>query len=172
MRERILLTGFPGCGKTTVVRKVAAILGAGARGFYTEEVRDGRGRRIGFDVVSLEGARGELARRSAADGPRVGSYLVNIASFERVALPAMEPRAGAVLVIDEIGKMECLSERFVRRVEALLDGAAAILATIPARGGGALIEAVRRRPDFETIVVSAANRDSLPERIAGRLRPH
>lgn len=40
-------------------------------GFYTEEVREkegsgrgGRGERVGFDVVTLEGGRGILARLS------------------------------------------------------------------------------------------------------------
>ena len=32
------------------------------QGFYTEEIRDERGRRSGFDVVTFEGSRGPLAR--------------------------------------------------------------------------------------------------------------
>lgn len=44
--------------------------GVAVRGFYTEEVRGpgsgargrGRGARIGFDVVTLDGKRGPLAR--------------------------------------------------------------------------------------------------------------
>ena len=83
--KRILLTGPPGCGKTTVVRKVADMLGGGASGFYTEEVRDDTGQRIGFQVTSLEGKRGELARKDPRPGPRVGSYRVNVQAFEKIA---------------------------------------------------------------------------------------
>jgi nucleoside-triphosphatase THEP1 len=50
MHRRILLTGPPGCGKTTVVGKVADILRNGASGFYTEEIRDAKKQRIGFRV--------------------------------------------------------------------------------------------------------------------------
>jgi nucleoside-triphosphatase THEP1 len=33
------------------------------KGFYTEEVRDDKHERIGFDIFSFDGARGLLARR-------------------------------------------------------------------------------------------------------------
>ena len=87
MHRRILLTGPPGCGKTTVAGKVADILRNGASGFYTEEIRDAKKQRTGFRVVTLDGKRGELADKFSVHGPRVGSYRVNVESFERVALP-------------------------------------------------------------------------------------
>lgn len=39
MPPRILLTGVPGVGKTTVIREVAGLLAPAAAGFYTEETR-------------------------------------------------------------------------------------------------------------------------------------
>jgi nucleoside-triphosphatase THEP1 len=128
MRRRILLTGLPGCGKTTVVRKVAEHLRGLASGFYTEEIRDDRGQRIGFQVISLEGTRGELARKGTGSGPRVGSYCVNVKDFERIALPSLDVEARRVLLIDEIGKMECFSKEFVRRVEKAFESDSSILA--------------------------------------------
>ena len=59
-----------GVDKTTLVKKVCAAVGkqrgdVKMNGFYTEEVREGgRGGRVGFDVVTLEGERGVLARIS------------------------------------------------------------------------------------------------------------
>jgi len=169
--KRILLTGTPGCGKTTVVRKVADLLRGVASGFYTEEVRDDKGQRIGFQVISLEGKQGELARKSPGPGPRVGSYLVNVKDFERIALPSLEAEAGRVLLIDEIGKMECCSEEFVRRVERAFEAEISILATIPLRGGGDFIDSHRRRQDVETILVARENREALPEQLAKKLSP-
>ena len=51
-------------GKTTLIHKTCDALqkcGIPLHGFYTEEIRTG-GRRIGFDVVTLDGKRGPLAR--------------------------------------------------------------------------------------------------------------
>ena len=71
MHRRILLTGPPGCGKTTVVGKVADILRNGASGFYTEEIRDAKKQRIGFRVVTLGRDRenGVLFRNIRPEGP-------------------------------------------------------------------------------------------------------
>jgi nucleoside-triphosphatase len=170
--KRILLTGPPGCGKTTVVRKVADLLRGSSCGFYTDDVRDDMGKRIGFQVTSLEGKRGELARKDPGPGPRVGSYRVNVQAFEKIALPTMEAEAGRVLLIDEIGKMECCSGEFVRRVERAFEADNPILATIPLHGGGDFIDGIRRRKDAETILVTRENRDVLPEWIAVRLSSH
>lgn len=169
MPPRILLTGRPGCGKTTVVRKVADVLRGSASGFYTEEVRDGSGQRTGFLAISLDGRRGGLARKGPGPGPRVGSYRVDVEDFERIALPSLAPGTHGVLLIDEIGKMECRSAAFVRGVARAFESETAILATIPLRAGGAFIERIRRRPDVETILVTPGNRDALPGQLAAQL---
>ena len=55
---------FLGVGKTTLVRKVCEKLedkNWESQGFYTEELRVD-GDRVGFDVVTMDGQRGPLAR--------------------------------------------------------------------------------------------------------------
>ena len=51
--KKLLLIGPPGCGKTTVLRRVVERLsGLRLAGFYTREIRQ-RGQRAGFEAVGL-----------------------------------------------------------------------------------------------------------------------
>lgn len=81
-------------GKTTLTKKLCSIvtgLGLKTSGFYTEEVRRA-GVREGFDVVTLDGLRGCLARDCSRNGPvkfKVGKYGVMVEEFEKVALPSL-----------------------------------------------------------------------------------
>ncbi len=167
---RILVTGAPGSGKTTLVRTVLQLLGgARAAGFYTEEIRGPTGR-TGFRVVTLDGRTARLATVGGRGGPRVGRYLVHLAEFEAMALSQIEPQPDVgLLVIDEIGKMECLSPAFAAAARRALAAPVSLLGTIALAGGGFIAEA-KRAPGVEVVEISRENRDSLPPRIAARLR--
>ncbi len=74
-----------------------------------------------------------------------------------------------LIVIDEIGKMECSSARFRRALEDILDASVNALATL---GIGRLpfFEAIRRRPDVELVTLTERNRDALVGELALHLR--
>lgn len=165
---KILLTGSPGCGKTTVIMRVISGPAMAARGFYTEEVRGHDGRRIGFDVVTLSGRRGPLARVDA-DGPRVGRYGVCLDFLENSALPELSGREEELVIIDEIGKMECLSREFTQTVGSLLDSETPVIATI-AFGGSAFIREVRARADIELVEVTKRNREVLAKELKKKVK--
>ena len=169
--KNVLLTGPPGCGKTTVVRRVVRALG-GLRlaGFYTQEVRE-RGQRVGFEIVGLGGQRCLLAHVDWHAHLRVGRYGVEPARLEPIiqAELSLSPGEVDVYVIDEIGKMECLCTSFVEAVRGVLDRPAPVLATIALKGGGP-IAAVKARPDVRLVPVDPGNRDGLPDQLASVLR--
>jgi len=86
-----------------------------------------------------------------------------------VAVPTLAARPGVrLIVVDEIGKMESLSNRFADAVRTALDSPVPLLGTI-ARSGAGLIAEVRRRPDVTLVEVTLENRDGLPAKIAGML---
>jgi nucleoside-triphosphatase len=169
MGVSILVTGPPRVGKTTLVRKVAAGLAhRGAVGFYTAEIRE-RGTRKGFDLVSLDGQRGLLSHVNVRGRHRVGRYGVDVEGFERF-LDGIRWHApdAPLVVIDEIGKMECFSGKFQSLVREILDADTPVLATVASKGGG-LISEVKQRPDVDLIELTRDNRDSLAEEIVKRL---
>jgi nucleoside-triphosphatase len=168
----LLLTGGPGVGKTTVLRKVAGTL-AGLRilGFVTDEIRV-EGRREGFRLTPFQGPAGILAHVSNSSPHRVGKYGVDVEALDRVVESDLEVSADAdVYLIDEIGKMECFSARFITAVSALLDSGHRIVATIHQRAGG-FVQRVKNHPDVELWQVTRGNRDGMPDRVVAWIRDH
>jgi len=166
---RLLLTGVPGVGKTTLVRKILAqIEDLKCAGFYTAEKRH-RGQRIGFKFVTLDGAEGTLASVGRKE-PTVGRYSVAVEEFEKLALPRLDRdnSPADLYVIDEIGKMELLSVKFRNAVIDLLARPSNILATIAKKGKG-FVAQLKTRNDIELIEVTRANRDRLVGEIVRRI---
>ena len=98
---------------------------------------------------------------------RVGRYGVNLEEFERLALPELARRDVDLIVIDEIGKMECASARFRRAVEDALDSPVSVLATVGI-SHVPFFDALRARPDVELLTLTELNRDSLVTEILAR----
>lgn len=175
----LLLTGRPGVGKTTALRRVADRL-AGFRvgGFYTEEMREG-GRRVGFRGIPFDATEGTgippsggrtIAHVEIPGPPRVSRYGVDVEAVDDLARRTLGPDPEVDLhLLDEIGKMECLSKVFVTRVRALLDGDRPLVATV-GRSGTGLIRDVKEHPEAVLRTVTKENRDALPDRVVGRLR--
>jgi nucleoside-triphosphatase len=170
---RILLTGPPGCGKTTAVARIVAALSGKVRmaGFYTEEIREA-GRRVGFRWQRLDGRTGTLAHVHTKSPHRVSKYGVDVESFETQAVSILDPHATGVdlFVIDEIGKMECFSARFVEAIHLLLKSDKSVLATVAQKGTG-LIREVKSHPHIELVHLTRENRDEMTRKIIATLSP-
>ena len=173
VNQKILLTGRPGCGKTTLIKRVLKNLSQRTAGFYTEEIRD-RGVRVGFRLVTLEGGEAVFAHVDfpAAAGPeRLGKYRLDLSALETVGVKAVREaaRARQLVVIDEIGPMEIRSARFRDAVNEVLESGVPLLATIFARSLP-FTDAIKSRPDVVLIEVRPDNRERLVSELSEKFR--
>jgi nucleoside-triphosphatase len=171
---KLLVTGRPGVGKTTLVRRVLEKLQQKAEGFYTGEIRDGTtGKRRGFSITTTGGESAVFADRAFDTPFRVGGYRVDVERFEALALPAvrrgMEAEEG-ILVIDEIGKMELCSETFAELIKEIAETRGlTLLATVPMQDVHPALKALKAADDAVVVEITAANRDAMPDELLGML---
>jgi nucleoside-triphosphatase len=169
-KKNILLTGLPGVGKTTLIRRLSEELKSmHPAGFYTEEIRE-EGIRKGFELISLDGKKGLLSHVDIKSPYRVGKYRVDVKGFEgfldSIAFFAPQTK---LIIIDEIGKMECLSPEFKKLIKEILDSDKMVIVTIAFKGGG-LIEEIKKRNDVRIFEITEKNRDSLLSEILFHLK--
>jgi nucleoside-triphosphatase len=174
----LLVTGPPGCGKSTLILRVVEKLSVPAAGFTTADIRGPGGAREGFRITALSGEEGMLASVRPGAGPRVGRYRVNIRDLETIGAAALERAvidpAVALAVADEIARMELFSERFRRAVTAALEAPKPLLGTIQARRDP-FLDSVKNRRDTRIITLERGKLDQaerrILEEISSMLRP-
>jgi nucleoside-triphosphatase len=166
MTTKILLTGRPGCGKTTLIKRVVDNLALPAGGFYTEEMRE-RGQRVGFRLITLDGKEAVFAHVNFKTSERIGKYGLDLARLETVGVAAVREAVHArqLVIIDEIGPMEIRSAIFRDAVNEALDSRVPILATIYARSLP-FTDAIKKRADVSLVEVRPDNRKRLVSKLS------
>jgi nucleoside-triphosphatase len=171
MGKLILLTGRPGIGKTTVLRKTVALLrneGWAVGGMVSSEIRRS-GRRIGFEISDLlSGKSGILAHLYLKDGPQVGRYRVNLVDLERIGVRAVQnalEEAGAIFC-DEIGSMELCSPLFREAILRVVRSPKPFVATVHLSVVDSLIREFDVGSYVEVFKITRQNRGGLHLEIA------
>lgn len=167
-KKNLFLTGAPSSGKTTVIKKVIQALEVPANGFYTEEERS-EGKRVGFILFTLDGKKGYLAHQDIPSEFHIRRFGVSLENIDNIAVPSITPKEQQVIILDEIGKMECFSEKFKQAAKNALDSPNLVIGTITF-GGSDFIQQVKQRDDIEIIEVTLENRNQLPDLILDKAK--
>jgi nucleoside-triphosphatase len=158
----ILVTGPPRSGKSTLIEEVVKKIKRPATGFFTRELRD-KGKRVGFLIETLGGKTGILAHKNMKSRYKVGRYGVNLGDLDQVAVPSMLPSTDdQLVVIDEIGKMECLSRLFKETLLRVLSLDNQVIGSIALKGDH-FIQTIKNRDDVALVSISETTRDSALE---------
>jgi len=131
MGQAYLLTGMPGTGKTSIIKQAITQSKCNAGGFFTQEIRE-TGIREGFRIVTLDEKEGVLAHITIDSPFRVGKYGVDIDVLNTTGVDAIYNAIehNDIVVIDEIGKMELFSPKFIQAVQDALTSPKKVLGTI------------------------------------------
>jgi nucleoside-triphosphatase len=167
--NKFLLTGVPGSGKTTVIIRLAKLLHERKiGGFFTREIRQA-GQRTGFSLETFSGRKSILSSIHFKTGPKVGKYRVDLESFENFLEEVKKNiQQAEICLIDEIGKMECSSLKFIKMIEQVSESNIPFVATVALKGSG-LIADIKKHRDIELIHIIPGTRHLLPAMIAAQL---
>jgi nucleoside-triphosphatase len=170
MGRTILLTGRPGVGKTTIIKRIADRLGDSAGGFYTTEIREG-GRRQGFNIVTLDGKEGILSHVDIKHSPRVSKYGVNLRDLEEIGVAALRRAVAEAqwVIVDEIGKMELFSPAFREAIVEAIESNCVVVGTVMS-SRNQWVDRVKDLPQVTVLEVTTANRDHMAQRILDLLQ--
>jgi len=157
--NNILITGQPGVGKTTLIRKLSIIFKEfNPAGFFTSEIVE-NGERVGFAIENLNGDSRVLAHINLKSKYSMGKYKIDIKGFEDFLQNILlkEKKTG-LYIMDGIGKLECESKKFSKLIVDLLDADKPLIATIPEKGSG-LISETKKRDDVRIVELTQNNHE-------------
>ena len=167
--NNILVTGPPRSGKSTLIEKVVQGISRPATGFFTQELRE-RGRRVGFSITTLEGKTGVLAHQDIKSRFRVGNYRVNLEDLDQIAVPSMLPSTpDQIVVVDEVGKMECFSPLFKETLIQVLSSANLVIGSVAIKGDR-FIQSIKKRDDVSLVSITEKTRDDALQLIFEKLQ--
>ncbi|HIH14090.1 MAG TPA: AAA family ATPase [Nanoarchaeota archaeon] len=164
MKYNILITGPPASGKSTLLQEITN--GKNISGIITTELRKDH-ERWGFVVADVKTERHTIMASTDIKPAVVGKYGVDVFAFEKIAVPAIEAGIkdeNSIIIIDEIGNMELLSEKFKMIVEKAL-GTKRVIGTISMKSRDEFVSKVKSRKDTKIYYLTPINRERVREEI-------
>jgi nucleoside-triphosphatase len=122
---------------------------------------------------TFDGQERVLASKGMKSNHQLGKYGVDINALENVGIPALKlaMMAKDVIVVDEIGSMEMMSERFRQTLLECLTSTKPVLATIRA-SSQPFSDQVKKFADTQTVTLTKANYNQVKQQVRKWLDAH
>lgn len=177
---KILLTAPPRMGKSTIVSRVDSLFTNRdeIRGIWCKEMLVD-GNRMGFSIILPDGSdlvfmiKEQNSSKVDNDSENyIGKYRVLVDVLDESVVPELKAcvnETGGIVYIDEIGKAQALSAKFLEVVRELFDSDRTVLATIVCSDNPWSLY-FKHHPDAWVIMVTPDNRDALVPIVHAMLR--
>ncbi len=135
---KILISGAPQCGKTTIMNKIIHELKVSqleCMGCLVHEVKQDNSR-VGFNICYFPSHETEIlaSKTDTYSDFYIGKYSVNVAGINEKLIPFMHQMAhmldDKIIIFDEIGRMQNCSQLFLPTLDQLMHSAHTMLASI------------------------------------------
>lgn len=152
-----LITGSPGVGKSTLIRRVLTQLHVPVSGFETKKGSPLPG--MEGHPVYLQAAEGGQPLLAGRADRRI--LEVRTEAFDRFAPHLLHPAPpGSIILMDELGIMESRSPAFCAAVLHLLDGDTPVIAAVKPKDTP-FLTAIRSHPKARLFHLTPENREDL-----------
>lgn len=163
-KRNVLIIGPAGTERTRLVEEITLRTGARRDGYYTKLVKDGFFRSHAELVLLSDGVARTLP---AATRETVDQQLVPLIE------QALRSGAGGLLVLDEVGALQCASALFRRLLVDCFTSDKNVLATMSLGGRDeAFLLSLESRADVTVLPMSDSRRDSFADLVACLLSGH
>lgn len=165
-KTNLLITGLPGCGKSTLINRIvsqARQQGLKVGGISTPEFRLQNGKRGGFYIRDIASGNEQVMASVNTTSPiRVGRYGVNLEAVRDVGVTAITSAitSADLVTIDEIGRMELAVSEFSLSVNSALDSPKPVLGTIGLKLKTPFVITVKTRKDVTVLTLTPETRQT------------
>lgn len=141
-------------------------------GFYTEPIMAGRIRR-GVRIFTFDGQERMLAQKGLKSNLFLGKFGLDLNALENVGVPALKLglMTKQLMVIDEVGMLESMSERFKDTVQEVLDSDKPVLATLRP-GAKPHSDMIKKLGDCRILTLSSSNYAAIKQQVRKWLDAH
>lgn len=168
MGRKILLTGIPKSGKSTILSRFIESHSR-SRGMLAREVLVD-GNRVGFEAITSHGEVAKLASTTHVSDISVGKYYVHIQDFEGLVPALRNYRPDELLYLDEIGQMQLHPRAFEDLIRTYLDAENDFIGTMSAVYDHPLIDELREHQGIEILTVTPETREATMELLEKAMR--
>lgn len=161
--KHIILNGERCVGKTTLIQRLLAHSSLPVSGYVTRSTPRDESGFHGIYIYPADSAEFPMGQENHIGDCNGRERTVHSQVFETLGVAYLQPKAGSIVVMDEIGFMELSSPRFLAAVKAVLDSDAYVLAAVKARPDVPFLNQVREHPKSRVFDITEENREALFE---------